>query len=558
MTRMIRFLLAGLLAIIMSNAHSAWLYACEDRGATIETPSTVVTRPDGTRMRIGIAAKPPRDCTQRRVNVSAALVEALHAIPSADATQAAPQLTVTGDAGAGGFRIDSVEVATSRSSAAPAALPLDANLLPTMRVRTYGVEERVDAHIDDGKLVLQCRAGNKPAGVLLAQDGQLNTARLDLVLSGSGSGRFALQVADAAHAARESAVQLGELVAASQAQTWRHTLSPSRFDAGSWQFFSIACPAEAASLQLESMSLSARSGAVPPRASWVWNPNTWMQEPDSVFAYADRYQLKALFISVPIANAAVAQPEALAAFISAAAARGIKVWAVAGDPHMVLPEEHAASVTRMRAYVAYNAGPVEQRLAGVQFDVEPYLLPGYALAEPQWQARYVELVAALHEASEGLPLEMVVPFWWANRTALLDGIAPHVSGLTVMDYRTHRDEIVRFAAPFLDWGTRQGKAIRIALEAGPVGEETVRQYVRAERGELWQSEIGGTTILLLLKAPQANPDGPAYRIAGSRVQDGSATSFHRNPATLVDIAPDLEKDFSAWSSFNGLALHELK
>jgi hypothetical protein len=236
----------------------------------------------------------------------------------------------------------------------------------------------------------------------------------------------------------------------------------------------------------------------------------------------------------------------------------MQVWAVAGDPHMVLPEERTATVARMSAYAEYNARPADERLAGVQFDVEPYLLPGYALAERQWQARYVELVAALNKAGRGLPLEMVVPFWWADKASLLDGIRPHVSGLTVMDYRTRSDEIQRFAMPFLDWGTRHGKAIRIALEAGPVGEETVRQYLRAERGELWQSEIGGMTVLLLLKGPQANPDGLAYRATGSRLLDGSATSFHRNPAALLDMAPELERSFSAWPSFNGLALHEVK
>jgi hypothetical protein len=561
MKRLIHLLAVEVLTIMTNHVHAAWLYACDAQqaGGTADTASTFITRPDSTRLRIAIGAKPPADCAQRQIAVAAEMVEALQAIPAAVASRLGKQLTMVGEPGPAGFQIESVDDAAAAPSAARAPLPLATNLLPAMRVRSYGIEERTDVRIEDGKLLLQCRAGSKPAGVLLMQEASLSMARADLVLSGSGQGRFELKVADAAHAAREAAVTLGEFSADAAPRTARYPANAAGVDESSWQFFVLGCPLEAASLTLDSMTLQPRNGAVQPRSSWIWNPNEWQQNPQAVFALAERYALKVLFVSVPVASGAVAQADALAAFIRDARNRGIAVWAVAGDPHMVLPAEQAVTVERMRAYAAYNASvAAAEALAGVQFDVEPYLLPGYALAEAQWSPRYVELVAALKQAGRGLPLEMVVPYWWADRETLLDEIAPHVDGLSVMDYRTRRDEIVRFATPFLDWGVRHKKAIRIALEAGPVGEETIRQYVRADRGELWQSEIAGIPVVLLLKSPQAHREGAAWRYVASRVQDGSATSFHRDPAALIDMAPGLENIFSAWSSFNGLALHESK
>jgi hypothetical protein len=62
----------------------------------------------------------------------------------------------------------------------------------------------------------------------------------------------------------------------------------------------------------------------------------------------------------------------------------------------------------------------------------------------------------------------------------------------------------------------------------------------------------------MLRAPQANPAGPAYSMMYERVLDGSATTFHGREQDLMALLPSLERDFSAWESFAGIALHELR
>lgn len=296
---------------------------------------------------------------------------------------------------------------------------------------------------------------------------------------------------------------------------------------------------------------------IPARASWVWQAGIWSTQGEALLAQAVRHNIKVLFITVPFAHGAIAGPGALAAFIESAARQGVRIWAVEGDPEMVVPGEHAATVRRLAAYAAYNgAAPAAARLHGVQFDIEPYLLPDYAQAPALWDSRYLALVRALRQAAGALPLELVVPFWWNEKSTLLRAIAPLVDGLCVMNYRTEQEQIVRLATPFLEWGARHGKPVRIALESGPLAPETEWRYQAAQHGELWHVPFERAHFLLLLKQPQPNPGGAAYRRAGQRTLDGSATTFAASPARLLQLLPTLEAEFSAWPSFGGIALHE--
>jgi hypothetical protein len=86
-------------------------------------------------------------------------------------------------------------------------------------------------------------------------------------------------------------------------------------------------------------------------------------------------------------------PDLLASFVRQAGARGIRVRSVDGDPHMVLTDEVPNMVKRVQAYAAYNAQVApEARLAGIQFDVEPYLLPDAVLPPGAGEAGDLRLV----------------------------------------------------------------------------------------------------------------------------------------------------------------------
>jgi hypothetical protein len=484
-------------------------------------------------------------------------------VPLAPGEQVEHTILLHGRMREGRFDVSEHVLPSSRPGAPQhGPMPLHANLLEGMTARAFGVEERVQVKLDAGRLQVACGAGTRPAGVLLTGPWYLPRARLRVAAAHAGDAGFSLQVADGAHAGREAALSIGELRGESAARL----ALPDALDRAGWQHFVLQCPAHAASMALRSLVLEADpapSAKPAARSTWVWHAADWRERGAGLLGWAGEHAVRELFITVPFKDGAVREPAALAAFIRSASARGIRVLSVDGDPHMVLPTQQPALARMVRAYAAYNAR-VEPaaRLAGLQFDVEPYLLPEYRADKADWDARYLAMARNLREAAGSLRLELVVPFWWDGKTALLDRLAPLVDGLSVMDYRTDAQQIAAFAIPFLDWGARHGKQVRIALEAGPIAPEIQRRYVRAaagEAGDLLRLEIKGRQVLAVLSEPIAAVDAEVFRLQSTREIDGSATTFHKDKQSLLRLLPALEADFGAWGgAFGGIALHELR
>lgn len=544
-------LLIPLVAMSAMSANAGSIQICADGGAAAAAQATLV-RADGTAARVVVGPRPLPGCgAATAVPVAVDDVLAVHPL----AGRAGDTLLVHARGADGPFRIASVEVPAADTRIARAPLPVGDDLLPLLAARAFGVEERAHVTRDGDALVLRCAAGARPAGAVLSGPWTLPHARADLHWQATGDGTFELAMADAALAARESATPLGDLAAGDG----NARLPATAFDRAAWRHFTIACPPGAASLRLAALRLVARAAAVPARAAWVWSPDAWRAGARQVLSHAARHGIATLFAAVPVRAGAVQAPAALASFVRAARSAGIAVWAVDGDPRMVLPGEQDATTGRVHAYAAYNRSVADDaRLAGVQFDIEHYLLPGYGGAAARLDARYAALAHALRGAAGTLALDFVVPFWWRPGTPMLDALAGAATSVTVMDYRTDPAQARAFAQPLLDWGAVHGKAVRIALEAGPVAAERQRRYVRADAGDLWVVDVDGQPVLLLLRGARANPLGPAYRLAHERLLDGSATTFHGREAALLDLLPALERHFAAWESFGGIALHELR
>lgn len=557
-----RLLLATLL-VSASPVQAGYLHLCPAAQAPRDGPRASLP---GQAAVVAAARAQLPGCRALPLGVDTALVEALY--PLAPGEQAAHTILLYGPAGQGRFVPSSHELPQlDRPGAAPARgpMPLRANLLSELRIRPFGVEERVRVEQRGGSLHLECRAGTRAAGVLLEGPWRLPLADLRIKASYSASAAFTLLAADAAASAKESAHALGALPASQGAHEAHEALLPipGRLERAEWRQFVIGCPQGAASLALDALELepAAVHRRLHPalRSAWIWEAAQWRDQGTALLAWARSEGIKELFIVVPLAGAAVREPTRLAVFVRRAGAAGIAVTSVEGDPHMVLPAQRAASVDRVRAYADYNraAAPAE-RLRAMQFDVEPYLLPAHLLAPAERERAYLALAQALHAQAGGTPLEFVVPFWWGEKRELLARLARFADGLAVMDYRTAPGDIVRFAVPFLDWGSAHGKRVHIGLEAGPVAPELQRRYLRAgtgEPGQLLLAEAGDTQVLVLLRQGVQQAAVPRFRLASERLLDGSATSFHGRRGRLQALLPALERDFSAWPGFAGIALH---
>lgn len=543
------------LLLIIASTHASSLQICPASLPSTGGPEAIITDADGVQQRIQIAETPAPACRSQPLPVPANAVLAVYPLASSAAKQIGNRFIVQGVERNGTFNINSVTYGEERAQPGWRPMPLQENLLAGMSARVFGVEERVQATLANGCLQLRCEAGVKSAGVILSAPWYITQAQARLSIAATGNGKFEVALADAAGAAKETAHTAGHIDGAAAAPI-DLALPGTGFDRSGWRQFSIVCPHYKAELIVNDFRLTPDGQRRGARAGWIWNAQAWREQADNVLRHAQRHEMHTLFITVPVQDGEITNPKQLATFVRRAGALGIEIWSVDGDPRMVLPSEHESAIARVHAYAAYNK-TVDRaaRLRGMQFDIEHYLLPGYVAASAELDRRYLELIRALHRAAGDLPLEFVVPFWWNSKSELLNGLASSAFGLSVMDYRTDPTQIRDFSIPFLEWGVKHGKKVRITLEAGPVEEEQQQRFVKADAGQAWLVTIARMPVLVLLKTAQPNPHGLAFRLESNAVLDGSATTFHKNSARMVELLPAMEAYFSAWPSFNGMGLH---
>ncbi len=301
------------------------------------------------------------------------------------------------------------------------------------------------------------------------------------------------------------------------------------------------------------------------RAAWLWSPELWIEQPGQVWDIAAQEQLQRLYISVPVTEQQVSHPERLSDFIANSLQRGLAIWAVVGDPRDVLADNHPALEARTQAYQAFNQAHPETPLAGLQLDIEPYLLPGFSLAPDYWRQQYLTTIGLVHEQlGQAMPLDIVLPVWWGTHPdwgdLLLEGLVLPELSLTIMNYRTSAQSLLAGAEPFLEWGQTHGIKIVMALELGSLGNDEIRRTygVTVGAGELWWLPIGEHHLLVLFDRPTAGLPGRSYLQRDEQPFNMANITFAGRRHELDALLPDLLAQWSAWSSFDGIAIHGLE
>lgn len=524
--------------------------------------------PSGERQVFRITPEEP-DAQQPRVSLPVSPSEILwaglipHSLAKSIQRGALLQGTETGQ----GFVVSEI-VALGAAEAAPpkAGMPVGRNLLRDLEIVPFGAEGRVTVRWEGERLVVSSRPGSKPAGVLFRRS-EWSLPRygdLRLRVEAEGVGEHEWGVSDAERQKRESPLPLSAVagsVSGAAASPLEFPLPP-KINREKWVSWSLSSPLEGGEVRLKSFSVvpEAKSGKRVDRGIWVWRPDEWRTRPVNLLIDLKAAGATDVYVTVPTAEAEVREPERLRHFIDRATKAGVRVWAVSGDPYALLPKERVKFVREARAFAGYNrSAPEGMRLAGVQYDIEPYLVPGYTLERNTWNMELVRTYQALKQAAQ-MPVLATLPFWFAGEKAdgmlFMDRLAGTVDGVVVMDYQTEPRRIVEFAEPFLEWGERTKRPVWIALEAGKIDNEAQRRYWKAAAGELWKVKLGEETALVLLKRPAANPHGPAFRFGHASVFNGSVLTFHGRKNELTALLPALEAHLSAWPAFSGLALHE--
>jgi len=158
----------------------------------------------------------------------------------------------------------------------------------------------------------------------------------------------------------------------------------------------------------------------------------------------------------------VVNEELLTVLISEASTRNITINALRGDKAMFFEENHPRILEQMKALLRFNNQlPEGSKLAGIKFDVEPYLSPEWRAGGDSRKKVILDYLTALkllraelNTGNSDLDLCADVPFWWDKPEfeVLFDGqqkrFVNHVQDLTdwigIMSYRRESGLVIRF------------------------------------------------------------------------------------------------------------------
>lgn len=454
-------------------------------------------------------------------------------------------------------------------------LPLGENLLEYLTASPFGQEERASIQQLEGSIRIDCKEGQLPAGIIFSQAGSLLPKRkqLGVDLSFSGQGSFQFTVADENYKQKNDSLHLAAITANDTEQNL-HIEINNKINPKKWQSFSMVCPKNGGMLNLQSITLQAQhhdaiSHTPLTRSAWIWEPEAWQETPEQVLKALNTWNIKRAYITVPLEaeRQVPVRQEALKAFIRLASKQQIAVWAVDGDRFALLPGEQTAFYNRAKAYAHYNQEvPKEEAISGIQYDIEPYLMSGYALGASAWNRRYQEFLSTVKQ-STGLPIEIALPFWFyaqkIDSRLFLDEVASSIDSIAIMDYRSNPSQIVQFAKPYLKWGERYQKKVTVALETVFLPDNISQIYRPSTTGTLLLWQVQDKTMLFLLKEPLKHftlkrDSGSVFAYSHSISSSSGNVTFHDNLSTLKELLPKLENRLQQWSSFSGMAIHGIE
>lgn len=442
-----------------------------------------------------------------------------------------------------------------RRATAPAGLtplPLATNLLPQSSAAPFGSDERCSVAATGGSFTLRCRPGTSIGGAVLSLGPfrlpQNASLRVRLTTS-EGAGFSAELTSKGAEASAPRPIRAGE------------TLLPlPPLDENTEPQLVVIAPPEGGEFILSRMEIAPATPAARPResAAWIWDSGKWRDAPSTLIGSARLRGVGRLFITLDISDGALRHERELRRFVAMARAAGIAVEAVEGDPRMVLSDGLKAATARARAYAAYQQkAAAAERLAGIQYDVEPYVLPGWG-DHPVSYSGWAEAILRL-SAAAGEKVDLVLPFWVSGEEdgrEFLRRVEPATRSLTIMSYRTEAPVLTQIAEPLLAWGAARGIKVRLALEAGQLPDETEEVFRPAASGTL--AVAGGPHPRVYLLGKEGIMEGARMFERSHKILiPAQRLSFLGNEEAMAQLAGATAPVFSAWPSFSGFALHGL-
>jgi hypothetical protein len=293
------------------------------------------------------------------------------------------------------------------------------------------------------------------------------------------------------------------------------------------------------------VSVFAQTTASPEYGVWEWAPLSQMSSSDMqrvvneaaashftvIYTTIDEYlSIDALPDGSMKQQKLAAYATSVNQFLALAGAKGIAVDAEAGWRDWAVPGKTWQAYEIMNFVMTYNQGHAT-KFRGVQYDIEPYLLPQYALDEGSVLTQYVTLVAGLvrQDKHDNLPLGFDVPSFYtasAGATPLIT-----VGGVTAYPY----DQVLRYLNQL-----PRGRILLMAYRNFAVGPNGT---INLSNDEIHLADSGTTKVIV---GQETGPVTPSY-----------VTFYGMTQADLSTQTGYVSQTFSGDVSFGGIAIDYL-
>ncbi|MUG70296.1 MULTISPECIES: hypothetical protein [Paenibacillus] len=230
-----------------------------------------------------------------------------------------------------------------------------------------------------------------------------------------------------------------------------------------------------------------------PRATWLWDTSligTNAGRTD-ILQFAKNERVERIYLQV---NRDVAQSD-YRSFIQAAADSGIQIHALDGAPKWALPENRKYMTALVDWVKSYNASVlVNERFAGIQVDIEPYLLPDWTADQHAVAVNWQQSIAYFHDLvkkdSAALTTSAALPFW-LDGIPLSDGsgtlseaMMGKLDETALMTYRNQALDVIDLAAEEIALADRLGKKVWISVETNPAPDTPYITFSGESKAEM--------------------------------------------------------------------------
>ncbi|MCT6871230.1 MAG: hypothetical protein M3Z70_05245, partial [Bartonella sp.] len=201
-----------------------------------------------------------------------------------------------------------------------------------------------------------------------------------------------------------------------------------------------------------------------------------------------------------------------------------------------------------------NSLPENAKLAGIQYDIEPYSVPALNANPTKMWGDWSSTLTAMQKIWDA-PIDIVVPYWLQNTSEAMTALqaVKNLGSFTIMAYRSNPYELYDISMPWLIWGNTVDAKITIAVENAPVDGPAHLFFAPFPNNEL----DNYSTRIFLMSGADKGVVKRAYKLIDIE-QPNNRISFLKNMHNLRSALAMLYPYFRSYQSFNGIAVHGLR